>query len=520
VEDHGRPVDAQRRALFLAGLGAAACARARPVPAGVDAVVRIVGPWEIGGLQPAMSGFIFARMEVAETLVNARDDGILVAGLAERWQESGDGLAWRFDLRNGARFHDGTPVVAAAVVRSLRLARTPPAVLDGAPITSIDADGPHVVVIRLARPFASLPALLAHSSAIILADSSFNDSGRIARIVGTGTYQVVRLAPPNELEVAIAGTWDGPSPAIRAAHYLVASRAETRALMAETGRADLAFGLDPASLQRLRSRPHVTIHDAVLPRTAIVKVNAGLPGLANPDVRRALSLAIDRVGIATALMRDPGLVATQLFPPAMSGWHDTGLDPHRYAPDEARVLLAGAGFDDLPDTRRGRIEAAPRLILRTFPDRPELPLLAIALQDQWRRAGLHVRVAIGNAGDVPLGHRDGSLHLALVARGYGIVPDPAVTLARDFARGGGEWGAMGWEDPAVIAGLDRLLGGRIDAMETRRIRSAVTRRLHEALPVIPVAWYRQNVAASSRLAGVTVDPLERSYRLSAMRWVP
>jgi peptide/nickel transport system substrate-binding protein len=42
--------------------------------------------------------------------------------------------------------------------------------------------------------------------------------------------------------------------------------------------------------------------------------------------------------------------------------------------------------------------------------------------------------------------------------------------------------------------------------------------LQEQLPVIPVTWYRQQVACSKRLAGVSLDPLERSYRLTDMEW--
>jgi peptide/nickel transport system substrate-binding protein len=52
----------------------------------------------------------------------------------------------------------------------------------------------------------------------------------------------------------------------------------------------------------------------------------------------------------------------------------------------------------------------------------------------------------------------------------------------------------------------------------RALRATVTQALQAELPVIPVAWYRQHVAVGQRLAGVTLDPLERSYRLTAMEW--
>src|SRR5947208_14644756 len=54
--------------------------------------------------------------EIFETLVaTAVDSTDIVPGLAESWTTSSDGLVWTFKLRKGVRFHDGTPLDAAAV---------------------------------------------------------------------------------------------------------------------------------------------------------------------------------------------------------------------------------------------------------------------------------------------------------------------------------------------------------------------------------------------------------------------
>ncbi len=162
-------------------------------------------------------------------------------------------------------------------------------------------------------------------------------------------------------------------------------------------------------------------------------------------------------------------------------------------------------------------------MLRTFVDRPELPVIATALQAQWREAGIAVQVSVGNSGDIPLGHRDGSLQLALAARNYANVPDPTGTLIQDFGMGGtgsgaGDWGAMGWQDAGLSAALAELSRGGLPPARVAALRRRITATLQSELPVVPVTWYRQQVAVGPRVTGVTLDVLERSYRLSQMGW--
>ncbi|MFZ1181570.1 MAG: ABC transporter substrate-binding protein, partial [Herbaspirillum sp.] len=157
------------------------------------------------------------------------------------------------------------------------------------------------------------------------------------------------------------------------------------------------------------------------------------------------------------------------------------------------------------------------LNLTTFIDRPELPLIAAALQEEMRQIGIAVRVAIGNSSDIPAGHRSGALQMGLAARNFGNLPDPVATLLQDFGPDGGDWGAMGWRNEEVSQSLARLAAGqRIDAIAAR---ARVTAILQSELPVIPVVWYRQTCAVSRRVAGASIDPFERSYRISRLQWI-
>jgi peptide/nickel transport system substrate-binding protein len=512
-------VSVKRRRVLQAVALAPSLVVARPasaVPPAAGGTVRIIGPWELSSIDPLRNGYLFSRMEVTETLVECDADGRPRPGLAAGWSVSPDRLTWRFVLAGDARFHDGAPVRAADVVAALQRARHAAGVLSQAPIADIAADA-DALRIRLERPFSPLLALLSHSTTQVLAPSSFGPDGNVRTVVGSGPYRVVELEPPQRFAVEAFEHWRGPRPAIRRAAYLSVGRAEMRALMAQGGQADLAYGLDPGSITRLARKPSVRLHGVTIPRTTSLKVNAGHPWLSDLDTRRALSLALDRRGIATAILRDPDLAAGQLFPPALAGWHDAALPALGYGPEQARSLLMGAGWTPGHDGILTRGNARFALTLRTFPDRPELPVIATAIQEQLRRVGIEVRVSIGNSSDIPFAHRDGSLEMALIARNYGVVPDAFGTIAQDFAGSGGDWGAMGWASPAVaraLAALPRVS----DPRQAAPLRQDVARSLHHDLPLIPVLWYRQTLAANPRLNGVSIDPYERSYRLTQMQW--
>ncbi len=512
------PNPARRRLLNATGIAALAAASGRLLAQTTPRPLLIVSSWEISGLSPAASGYIFTRLQVTETLLGSRDDGTPEPALAAHWQVSADGLDWRFELRPGARFHDGSPVSAQAVLRSLEQVRTPPGLLATVPIRSMEAPDGKTLRIRLRNPFVLLGSVLAHSSTMILAPASFDAKGTVREIIGSGPYRVAKLEAPHQVETRVSEYYDGPRPAIGAVRYMAAGRAETRALMAESGQADLAWNLDPASITRLRSRNAVGISSVTLPRTLAVSLNAGIPGLSDVRVRRALSLSIDRVGISRALLREQDLAATQLMPPTLAGWHEPSLPPLTRDPATAARLMREAGWTASPAGWRDARGQLLELRLQTFPDRPELPVLAAALQAQWREAGFAVNVSIGNSGDIPLAHRDGSLQMGLAARNYAMLPDPTGTLAQDFPPNGGDWGPAGWSSPIVSDALQKLLRGGLTPDEQRAERRRILLALQQELPVIPVCWVRAHVAVNRRLEGVRLDPLERSFRLTEMRW--
>lgn len=467
--------------------------------------VTIVAPFEIKGMDPTTTGSVFQRLDVAETLVDVDQAGRLTPSLAENWSVSEDGLTWRFVVRPGVQFHDGSPLTAMAALGALRVAQGKPGPLAKAPIAGMEAQG-DTVVIHLTQPYASLAAVLAEYRSQILAPAAY-DGTDVVQVIGTGAFRVTGMAPPLQLQAERFDGYWGAAPAIAHATYQAVGRAETRALMAESGDADYVLNLDPASVSRLTGARGLSVEQVAIPRSLVLKVNAAELEL---EVRRALSFAIDREGLARAILRYPS-GANQLFPPAVADWHDPDLTPLSHDPDEATRILASLGWTPGPDGILTREGERFSLTLTTYPDRPELPLVAAVLEQMLRQVGVELVIDATNSSEIPVRHADGTLDVALFARNFALLPDPLATLLEDY-NPNGEWGAMNWENAEFTALLDKLSRGQGGDAERHRAMQI----LQQDLPVIPIAWYQQTAAISDRLKGARLDPYERSFGLRAM----
>lgn len=478
--------------------------------------LNVVGPWEIAGIDPAQSGYVFSRMQVAETLVSTNPSGELIPGLAEQWSVSDDGLIWRFTLRADANFHDDTPVTAAVTAESLRRAYDGVGVLNQAPIAEIFDDGQDVVF-RLETPFAALPAYLVHFSTIILAPGSYNAEGRVTQIIGSGPYRVRNLTPPLQMDLVDSESWWGGRPGIAEVRYTAAGRDETRAVMAESGQADLVFSVLPVSVDRLRRNADLDVQIATIPRTRILKVNAGSPFFDDIEERQAISYAIDRAGIANVILRNPDLAATQLFPPALPGWYQPDLDPLERNLERAQELLAEVGWTPGSDGILQKDGTRFSVTLLTYSNWPELPPIATAMQAQLREVGIDLKVSVGNSSEIPARHLDGTLELGLISRLYSIVPDPIGALRSDYGPGGADWGAMNWENEEIQSVVEQL-AATADLDERAPLQRRAVEILQSELPSIPVTWSELAIVSNKRITNVQIDPLEVNYGLAAIRW--
>jgi peptide/nickel transport system substrate-binding protein len=470
-----------------------------------DAVV-VVSPWKAKGLDPTVSGFAFTRMGCLETLVVSDRKGGVEPRLATSWSTSEDRLTWTIHLRPKVLFHDDSPLTADVVVASLERARAK-GVLGKTPVEHVRAVGDLVVEVQTSRPFAPLPAYLAHYSTAIVAPSSFDESGEAVAVVGTGFYTLADFGQGTDMLFETWQSYWGEPPAISKARYVAVPDPETRALMAEGGDADIALTLSATAAERLRSLDGVTVHSDAIPRVRLLMLNCNLPFFDTVEERRALSLAINRQAIAKGLLKNPATAGVQLLPPLSSTWHVDTLEPLTYDPAEARRLLESQGWSIGPDGIYAMDGLRFSVQLLTYSSRPMLPVVSEAIQAQAKEAGIEAEIFVGEADAVSSANQDGTLKMALLGRNFGLVPDAIGTIATDFGANRSAWGALGWSSTKA-SGLIEDYEAEFDPDKARAIAREIVRIIHNELPEIPVSWYDHHVAVNNRIAGVKLDPYE------------
>ncbi|MGV2989844.1 ABC transporter substrate-binding protein [Vibrio sp. E150_011] len=474
----------------------------------------ISGPWEFTSIDPSLHGYIYTRMQVLETLLNINDKGAIIAGLASNWQSSDDNLIWRFTLRSGVKFHDGQEMDAEAVVNSLKFAQRKHGVLNTAEITNISAVSNNEVQITLAKPYTAFTSLLTHYSTAILSPDSYKINGAIGTLYGSGPYQVAEFAPPHKLTVKKFNDYWGHKPTIKYATYLTGHRVESRILQAKSGEADIVFTLGASMLGQQESDEAV-LHSTIMPRTLMVKLNSSHPCLDSIAARKALSLAIDRSSIASNVLDANNSETVQIMPSALSQWHIEEADRDEYSLNKANELLAGLGWTRNASGLLERNGMPFTLTMMTYADRPELTAVATAIQAQWAKLGVKLKIDVTNSSMIPAGHNDDSLEVALIARNFGTTGDPLSIMNNDFTHGGGDWGAMNWHNSEVDQAMEALILSP-DPKTSYELSQKVATIIYQEAPVFAITSYTENTGVNKRVKNFRFDPFERDYFINQM----
>ncbi|PPK66180.1 ABC transporter substrate-binding protein [Actinokineospora auranticolor] len=367
-------------AVAIALVGVSACG-VRGAGAGGDRLVFATGQTP-QCLDPQVSPQdIVATIDrnIFDSLVVFTRDGRFEPWLATRWDISADGLRYTFHLRPGVRFHDGTPLDAAAVAATLDHAVAPETKSQYAAglIDAYDRSevvGPTEIRIHLKRP--SAPFLQALSTAYLGIQSPKslreNKGALCGKPVGSGPFSFRRWSKNSAIELDRNPDYDwGPSTAAHTGPALVPgltirliSENASRFGALTSGQVDVIDQVPPANVPSLKRFDALRYSRAESPGiVSAVMFNPVRGVLADEQVRRAVLRAIDVDGLVRSVHFGQFDRAWSPLGPTTPGYA-RGLEgtwPHD--PAAAGALLDAAGWTGR-DARGYRTRDGVRLVLR------------------------------------------------------------------------------------------------------------------------------------------------------------
>ena len=483
---------------------------------------------EPGSLDPQRAGDTFSfevLRDLFEGLTSESPTGETIPGAAESWTVSDSGLTYRFHLRADLRWSNGDPLTSGDFVRGFRRAVDPStrgpsagllSVIQGSddigggrlPVTELAVRAPDdaTLEIDLRVPAPYFAAILSNSVAYPAhaAPGTGMTDGK-SPLISNGAYRLVDWTPGAAIVLERNPFyWDAPNVAIRRVTYVALADSNAELTRYRAGQIDMT-SLAPAQLlDSLRKERPGELQ--IRSQLAVVYYAFNLtdgPLARASGVREALTLAIDREQLVSAVLRGGQEPAYRLVPPGVSGYEGAPYAWRSDAPsarlERARSLLRKAGFS-----------AAHPLRLRLLcPEDDTLRKVALAVTAMWHealgveteptfleyRAFLAARAARG-AWDV-------------LSHGWNAdYPDPGNFLGI-FTSGSPQNDARLAD--AAFDGLMARAGAEAGGAERLALLASAENRLLDDYAMAPIYYAVSRRLVSPRIQGAILSPMDHNY---------
>ncbi len=446
--------------------------------------------------------------------------------LAESWELSEDGTSLTFHLRDDVFWHDGEPTDAEDVAFTFRRLTDPetafPNAASWAPYTdreggvSVEVVDAHTVRFDMERhsefldvwtTTAIMPEhLLAEVPAAELGQHPFGTRCP----VGNGPFVFAEHRPQDRWVFQANPAFPeelGGRPYVD--RYVFRVIPEQATLLTEllTGEVDVYVSVPPDQAQRIEEAPDAELLSFDWPGFVFVAWNSRRPQLADPRVRRALTLGTDRRQIVDGVLRGFATVANSGVPPFH--WaHDADGPSLEHDPERARALLDEAGWrdGDGDGVRENADGERLSVTIKYHPGSQQRQAIAEVMQSQLAEIGVEAEPRVVEYATLleqimTPGQRD-----------FDGVVMSFVTEVRldetDLFRSDRAEGPLGWsgiQSPRLDSLLDRL-ATTVDRDEARGVWSEYQAVLTEEQPY---TWLYHPVrldGVRSAMGGVVMDP--------------
>lgn len=438
---------------------------------------------------------------------------------------SADGLTYTFTLREGVRFHDGTPLTAEAAAWSFHRQMQPdhPGRPPGAlfeywqslyqDIVEVRAAGPMTLQLRLARPNATVLSSLAIFPAHLISPNSPEGEAMQRHPIGTGPYRFVSWSPNQAIVLeANPDYWDPANgPRFKRVVMKVVPENAVRLLELKAGSVHGVDGIQPAELAAFDGDPRFTVHRAPGLNLGYLAFNLRHERYRDPEVRLAFALAIDRAQLVAVALDGAGTPAQCPLPPGFLGY-PRRLDEIPHDPERARELVA----------RHAAAFAEPvRLSVMTTarPFMPDPVKATSLIRSQLEAVGMRVEIVA----------RDFKTHLDALRNfdfDCGVIgwigdnADPDNFLGTFFGSWGTRQGSATNYSDYRSPEMDRLLlAGRRESDPARRaaIYEEAIALWRRDLPILPLVHGETIVVVRSEVTDFQIQK-DGNLRLAGVGW--
>lgn len=344
-----------------------------------------------GGIDPHLSyaGWSTVRYGIGECLVKISTEGTIEPWIAENWEVSKDSKTWTIQIKDNVTFSNGKKVDAAAVKACFeRLLEKNERAAAGLQIDKIEADG-QTLTIQTKKANPILINYLTDPFACII-DVTEEVNGN-SHVIGTGPYLLESAATDSVVVKANKNYWNG-TPKFGTINIHGFLDGDTMSMALQNGELDACANMSYSNVPLFQNNDNYSIHSAATSRSYMFLFNTQSDKFEDVNVRKAVTMAINKEGFVNTLMNGFGQAAQLCYPESYT-FGDSKVNGPEYNLEEAKTLLAEAGWKDTDgDGYLDKGGETFEISWVTYRNRQELPLLAESAQASLKEIGIKVNI--------------------------------------------------------------------------------------------------------------------------------
>ncbi len=453
--------------------------------------------------------------QIYDTLVEYKPDSTEVEpALATEWSTSPDGLVWTFKLREGVKFHDGTPFNAEAVKFNFDrwMFTDNPHRYDGefayyaymfggfddkSVIESVEVVDEYTVRFTLREPLAPFLQNLAMTPFGIASPEAIKEFGPDfgQNPVGTGPFKFVEWVKDDKIVLeANKDYWEG-EPALDQIIFRSIPDNSARFMELQAGNIDIMDGLNPPDVKIVEEDENLQLFLRPPMNVGYLAMNMDVEPFDNLLVRQAINHAINKEALIENFYAGLAQPAVNPMPPSIWGFNYS-VKPYEYDPERAKELLAEAGF---PNGFKTELWAMP--IPRPYMPQPRK--IAEAIQADLAKIGIEAEIVSFDWGAYLQKVENGEHPMALLGW-IGDNGDPDnflyVLLDKDNAVKGSAGNIAFYRSDKVHELLIKAQR-TFDKAERTRLYEEAQVIIHRDAPWVPLVYAQQPIAAKASIRG-------------------